>query len=53
MEFRLYRVNWGVAKYSKELVSCLVIVVTFFVKGLYSYDRLVSGCDISDSLEDI
>ena len=53
MGLRLCRVNWGVVTGSKECPYCLVFVLTFFVKGVDSFDKLVAGCCISDSLEGI
>ena len=51
--FRLDIVNQGVVIGSKEFPSCMVFVVTFFVKGVDSSDKVVAGCGFSDSLEDI
>ena len=53
MGLRLCRVNWGIVTGSKECPYCLVFVLTFFVKGVDSFDKLVAGCCISDSLEGI
>ena len=52
-EFQWCKVNRGVATFSKEFPSCMVFVVTFFVKGVDSFDKVVAVCGISDSLEDI
>ena len=51
--FRLCIVNWSVFTGSKELPSCLALVVTFSVKGVDSFNKLVDGCGLSEILEDI
>ena len=52
-DLHLCRVNWVVVTVSNECLSCLVFVVTFFLKGVDSFNKLVAGCGVSDSLEDI
>ena len=51
--FRLCVVNQIVVTGRKELSSCLVFVVIFFVKVVDSFDKLVAGCGFLDSLEDM
>ena len=35
------------------MAACLVFVVTVFLKGLDFFDKVVDGCGVSDSLEDM
>ena len=51
--FRSCRVNWSVVTGSKEFPSCLEFVVTFLVKGVDSFNKVVDGCGLLESLEDI
>ena len=51
--FRLCRVNWGFVTGSKKCRSCMVFLVTLFMKGVGIFDKVVDGCGLSDSLEDI
>ena len=52
-DFRFCIINQGVFIGSKEYLSCLVFLVTFFVKVVDSFDKLVSVCGFLVSLEDI
>ena len=46
-------VNQGVVTGSKECPSCLVFVVTYFVKLIDIFDKVVAGCGLLDILEDL
>ena len=52
-EFHLFIVDQLVVTGRKKCPSCLVFVVTFFVKGVDGLDKVVDGCGVLDSLEDI
>ena len=52
-ELNVCKVNWRVVTGIKERPSCMVFVVTFFVKGVDSFDKVVTGCGFSDSQDDI
>ena len=47
------RVNWSVVTGSKECPSCLAFIVTFLMKGVDSFDKVLDMCGLSESLEDI
>ena len=51
--FHLCRFNWSVVTGRKEFLSCLVFIVTFFVKGMDIFDKVVAGCGFLDTLENI
>ena len=46
-------VDWEVVIGRNKCLSCLVFVVTFYVRVVDSFDKVVAVCGLSDSLEDI
>ena len=52
-ELNLCKVNWRVVTGIKEQPSCMVFLVNFFVKGVDSFDKVVTGCGFLDSQDDI
>ena len=51
--FHLVIVNRLVVTDSTEFLYYLVFVAIFFMKGVDSFGKVVSGCCFSNSLEDI